>query len=110
MALGSNNKYVSAADRIAWNSSISVNIVAATTTYAVLTTDYTINCTANSFTVTLPTAVGASGKVYNIKNSGTGFITVATTSSQTIDGATTQGLNQYEGVTVQSNGANWIII
>ena len=33
-------------------------------------TDYTIDCTANSFTVTLPTAVGITGRIYNIKNSG----------------------------------------
>jgi hypothetical protein len=41
-------------------------------------TDYTVDCTANSFTVTLPTAIGITGRIYNIKNSGTGTITVAT--------------------------------
>jgi len=73
-------------------------------------TDYTIDCTANSFTVTLPTAVGITGRVYNIKNSGTGSIVVATTSSQTIDGQLTQTLSQYDAITVVSNGANFIII
>ena len=54
------------------------------------------------------------GRIYNIKNSGTGTITIATTSSQTIDGATTITMNgttkQYQTVTVQSTGANWIIL
>jgi len=75
-------------------------------------TDSTVNCTANSFTVTLPTAVGISGRIYNIKNSGTGVITIATTSSQTIDGQASSAitLNQYDNLTVQSNNANWIIL
>lgn len=78
--------------------------------YTILTTDYTVNCTANTFTITLPTAVGSQGRIYNIKNSGTGIITIATTSSQTIDGITTQTLNQYDSIAVQSDGTNWIII
>jgi hypothetical protein len=73
-------------------------------------TDYLIDCTTNTFTVTLPTAASIAGRTYVIKNSGTGVITIATTSSQTIDGITTQTLNQYDSITVVSNGANWIII
>lgn len=75
-------------------------------------TDYVVDCTSNSFTVTLPTAVGITGRVYTVKNSGAGAISIATTSSQTIDGSTTySGLStQYKYVTVQSTGANWIII
>ena len=70
----------------------------------------TIDCT-NTITITLPTAVGCSGRIYTIKNSGTGVVTIATTSSQTIDGATTQRLvTQWSKITVQSTGANWIII
>tara|TARA_R110000868_G_scaffold175724_4_gene412920 strand:- start:2417 stop:2728 length:312 start_codon:yes stop_codon:yes gene_type:complete len=89
-----------------------VPYVAQTATYGITTSDGTIDCTANSFTVTLPTAVGVAGKSYNIKNSGTGIITIATTSSQTIDGnaSGTLTLNQYDNLTVQSDGANWIII
>ena len=38
-------------------------------------------------------------------------VTVATTSSQTIDGATTKTLgSQYATILVQSNGSNWFII
>lgn len=91
--------------------SIHLPYTAKTTTYAVLSTDFTIDCTSGTFTVTLPTAVGCAGRIYNIKNSGAGVITVATTSSQTIDGSTTAVIAiQYWSITVQSTGANWIII
>jgi hypothetical protein len=69
---------------------------------------------ANS-TATLPTAVGATGLIYNIKNADPTYtITVNTTSSQTIDGRASgsivlaAGLNDF--VDVQSDGANWIIL
>lgn len=75
-------------------------------------TDYTVDCTANTFTVTLPTAVGITGCIYNIKNTGIGVITIATTSSQTIDGNASGALTlvQWDNLTVQSTGSNWIII
>lgn len=73
--------------------------------------DYTIDCTSGTFTVTLPTAVSASGKIFVIKNSGNGSITVGTTSSQLIDGASTYTLgSQYKYVQVQSNGTGWIVV
>jgi hypothetical protein len=81
-----------------------------TATYTVLPLDFTINCTANSFTVTLLSAVGNQGKVYNIKNSGLGLITVDTTSSQTIDGLLTQTIPPDSGMCVQSDGTNWVIV
>jgi hypothetical protein len=86
--------------------------VAKTADYVLTINDYTVNCTANSFNITLPTAVNVAGLVYNIKNSGTGVITLLTTSSQTIDGNASGALtlNQYENLTVQSDGANWMII
>ena len=93
------------------NGSLAMAYVAKTANYTATINDYTIDCTSGTFTVTLPTAVGITGRIYIVKNSGTGAITVATTSSQTIDGTTTKLLNtQYSGLRVQSNGANWIII
>ncbi|HRH54412.1 MAG TPA: hypothetical protein PLN38_13880, partial [Chitinophagales bacterium] len=73
--------------------------------------DELVNCTSGTYTVTLPTAVGFTGQ-YTVKNSGTGIITLATTSSQTIDGyaSATLVLNQYDSYTLRSNNANWIII
>jgi len=80
--------------------------------YTLLTTDSTVECTSNSFTITLPTAVGDLGKIYNIKNSGSGVITINTTSSQTVDVFISGELllSQYDCLTVQSNGTNWVII
>lgn len=69
-----------------------------------------VNVTANSVTLTLPTAASIEGRRYDLKNSGTGLVTIATTSSQTIDGDTTRILTQYESITVVSDGSNWIII
>lgn len=85
---------------------------AITTTYTALTTDYTINATSGTFDLTLPTAVGAVGKVYNLKNSGTGVVTILTTASQTVDDQASSDiqLTQYENLQVQSDGANWIIL
>lgn len=75
------------------------------------TTDYIVECTSGTFNVTLPTAVGITGKTYVVKNTGSGVITVATTSSQTIDGSTTVSLSvQYTSITVSSNGSNWIVL
>jgi hypothetical protein len=89
----------------------SPSYVAKTSTYSIATTDFLINCTSGTFTATLPTAVGVEAKVYWIKNSGTGVITVATTSSQTIDSSTTYVLrNRYETIQVMSDGANWIVL
>lgn len=91
--------------------SISTGYVAKTANYVISATDYTIDCTANSFTLTLPTAVGATGRLYVIKNSGGGTITVACNGAETIDGGITASLTQpYESITLQSTGLNWILI
>ena len=82
-----------------------------TANYAIKTSDYLVNITSGTVTATLPTAVGCQGKHYIIKNSGASSLTLATTSSETIDGSTTLNLNTtYKYVHVVSTGANWIII
>ena len=87
-----------------------------TTTYTVLATDRTVlaDATSSAFTVTLPTAVGCTGRIYTVikKDSAAHTVTVGTTSSQTINGSTTYtGLTaQYNRVTVQSDGSNWWIL
>jgi hypothetical protein len=90
------------------NGSAAFNYVAKTTTYAISATDHTIDCTTGTFTVTLPTAVGIKGRVYVITNSGAGTITVATTSSQTIMGASTLTVTGGTSAMLQSTNANWI--
>lgn len=81
-----------------------------TANYTLLSTDYQVNCTANSFTISLPTAVGITGKTYSIKNSGIGNITIDGNLTETIDGELTQILVQYDNLKLMSTGASWIII
>lgn len=85
-----------------------------TSTATGITLDQThcvVEVTATGQTITLPTAVGITGRVYTIKLTASGSCTVATTSSQNIDAATTYSLaSQYKYVTVQSNGSNYIVI
>jgi len=69
-----------------------------------------VNCTNNTFTVTLPTAVGIEGREYVVKNSGAGVITLEGDGTETIDGNLNLTLNQYDSYTVVSDGANWIIV
>lgn len=65
---------------------------------------------ANTITLTLPTAV-LNESVITIKNTGTGTITVNTTSSQTIDGSTSITLPvRYTSLSFVSDGSNWNII
>lgn len=90
----------------------SVSYVEKTANYVITKSDRTINCTANSFILTLPTAVGDTGRTFIIKNSGSGVITINTSDGiQTIDDTTSYELTtQWESVTLQSTGNNWIII
>lgn len=69
-----------------------------------------VEVTANSPTLTLPSATGAYGMFFIVKNSGAGTAVLAAAAGQTIDGATTKNLTQYQSLTVVSNGINWIII
>lgn len=81
--------------------------VSATTTVTV--TDFLVDCTSGTFTVNLPTAVGIQGQEFEVKNSGTGTITVDPSGAETIDGASTKTLAQYDAVRIMSTGTNWIV-
>jgi hypothetical protein len=83
---------------------------AQTTTYNALASDYVIHCTSGTFTVNLPTAVGVQGKVYIVKNSGSGLITIDPDGTQTIDGALTYKIGGNESLKLMSTGANWITL
>lgn len=84
--------------------------IAVSTTYTVAATDYLVECTTGTFTITLLTAVGVVGQEFEIKNSGTGTITVDPAGSETIDGDATKDLVQYDAMKIMSNGTNWIIV
>lgn len=75
-------------------------------------TDNTIECTSGTFTVTLPTSVGITGREYWITNTGSGVITIGTTSSQTfinvVATPTTLTVAQFTNYKVVANGANWL--
>ena len=94
------------------NGSVSTAYVQKTAAYVITSSDFTIECTSGTFDITLPTAVGITGRIYVIANSGAGTITLATTSSQTIDGNASGvlTLTQNKSYTVQSNNSNWVII
>jgi len=80
-------------------------------TYTIALTDCVVDCTANTFTVTLPTAVGIQGQIFIVKNSGTGVVTVAAAGGEFIDGAATQLLVvQYQSISMISTNTGWRII
>lgn len=68
--------------------------------------------TTTGLTITLPTAVGITGRTYTIINESSGSNTIATTSSQLIGNfttATTYTLPSDGSVTLVSNGTKWLI-
>lgn len=97
--------------------SVVFQYVEKTAAYTCSDSDKTINCLSGTFTVTLPTAVGITGREYLIKNTGTGggVITLDAFGSEALDGALTFVLKNtanptdVNGVAVLSTGAGWII-
>lgn len=89
-----------------------------TANYTATSTDHEIRCDASggAFTITLPSTSGTNidtGKRYIVKkvDSSSNAVTIATTSSQTIDGVTTKSLSsQYQTLEVQNNGTNWDVL
>jgi hypothetical protein len=93
-------------------SAVTLPYVDKTANYTLTTLDYLVNATSGTFDLTLPTAVGVTGQVYVLKNSGTGIITIKTTSSELIDGVASGVLTlvQYDSLKVMSTNSGWIII
>lgn len=67
-----------------------------------------VNCTANTFTVSL-TAAATLGAGFNcwVWNTGTGVITIDPNGVETIDGVATLTLRKGEGTQIVCNGTNW---
>lgn len=88
----------------------SVNSVSSDTTAgATAATDYVYFVSGTS-TLTLPTAVSNTNR-YIVKNTGADTVTIATTSSQTIDGSSTASLPVANtSLELISDGSNWRII
>ncbi|MEO6316284.1 MAG: tail fiber domain-containing protein [Chitinophagaceae bacterium] len=91
--------------------SLSLNYRGFTTSNGITATDNMLVFTGTAAaTLTLPDATLCIGRAYWIKNtsSNVSLLTVATTSSQTIDGLASWLLDEFnESVRVVSNGANW---
>lgn len=97
------------AGNITTTGGVSASVRAVGTSGSLLTTDYTVVVTAVS-AQTLPTAVGATGRTYNIKNLSGGSITLAAFGAETIDGATTFTVDPLSNVCVQAYNSSWIVL
>ena len=92
-----------------------VTKVFADSPYTTTPTDDTILCdaTSGSITINLLTAVGISGKKYNIKkiDSTSNSVTIDPDGAETIDGETSITITgENDNYTIQSDGTNWRII
>lgn len=118
LAIGTAGQVLKVASSLpSWGSAGSLAISASKTANYTLVaaTDDTVrgDSSGGTFTFTLPTAVGNDGKVFRLIKTDSSFtvISIATTSSQTINGSTTDKLaTQYETLAVQSDGANWLVL
>lgn len=93
--------------------SFSVPVIPTNIDLALDDTHYTILATggAGGITITLPTAVGITGRTYKIMkiDAGVGAITIDGAGAETINGAATKTVTvQYTAALIQSDGANWI--
>jgi len=85
-----------------------------TTSYTILSTDYLIGVSSSSSAITVTLPSGIANMNYVIKdesgNCGTYNITIATTSGQTIDGASSyiMAIN-YEAIGLYFNGTSWFV-
>jgi hypothetical protein len=97
-----------------WVSKTKLSITAKTTTYTATIDDDVITCsTGSAWTLTLPAASTATGKVLEIKKTSSDLngLTIDGNASETIDGATTVILYlQYEAIKIVCDGSNWFII
>ena len=80
--------------------------------YTAAADDDVILCNSAAITITLPTAVGDTGKTYYIKNiHATGIVTIDPNGAETIDGnAKTFVLTQNSNITFCSDNVGWRIL
>ena len=98
--------------------SISSGIITKTANYTLGTSDYTVLCnnTSGSISMTLPTASGATGRIYVIKKisplaSNSVVIQRNGSTSDLIDGSSSITITtQYSAYMIQSDGTNWNVI
>lgn len=98
-----------------WSAAVNYAYLARTTNITLDATKYMVNMDASggAKTVTLPTAIGITGRHYIIrkKDSSANAVTVDGDGSETINGATTYALTaQYQSVSLMSDGAGWMVL
>lgn len=60
-------------------------------------------------TISLPTAVGIAGRLYNVVRTGAGLVTIQLDGAETISGDTPLVLtSQWDSVVFASDGTNWL--
>ena len=88
--------------------------VTKTANYTLLVTDYLVigDTTSSSFTFTLPTVTGNSGRQFAIKKSAYANVLTVAPTDGLIDGFTTAsfGVGVMDGAIFHCDGANWFII
>jgi hypothetical protein len=99
---------------LSWTTvSATPSVLSKSANYTVSTSDganVVVLCT-NTITITLYAASGNSGKVVNVKNNGTGTITIDANASELIDGALTKTISaQYTNLSLVCDGTGWAII
>ena len=76
--------------------------------YTATTSDYMIDVTGGTFTVSLPSAIGIQGRMLVIKNNGGGAVTVDPYGSETIDDKLFIILGETNSIQLASNGVGWV--
>lgn len=92
---------------------VTLAVVTKTGDYTATSSDAVIivDASANTVTITLPTASGITGRCYTIKCIDATFaVDVDGDGAETIDGQLTQALNQWDSIDVISDGTNFLII
>lgn len=82
------------------------NYVSKAINYTAVAGDAVDANSGSAFTITLPTAASIAGSIVKLKVTGSGTVTLATTSSQTIDGMGSLAVANGN-VEVISDGSNW---
>jgi len=91
---------------------IATAVTSKTAAYTLTASDATVlgDTTSGAFTLTLPTAVGITGRIYTVKrgNGGSNNLMVSGTSAQTFDGATTKTLGAQYAALRERQRTTWL--
>ena len=94
------------------NGSFSIRTITITGNTTLDSSHALVLCNSTSvITITLPTAIGITGRIYQVKRINTGGVNIVPTAGQLIDGTSTISLDvKYATIQVVSDGTNWMLI